>query len=106
MNADAQPLDGIHELNLSYLLLAQQLLREDKAVGMFRLGVSAEIAEILVSLSPAQIAKLAAARQLLCAFRFKDDAILSALTHTAKRAAVVPAHAALVLAGQPAEAFA
>lgn len=31
----------IRELNMSYLLLAQRMLREDRDTGMFRLGISA-----------------------------------------------------------------
>ncbi|TKC86901.1 flagellar transcriptional regulator FlhD [Trinickia terrae] len=106
MNQSEHPLDSIRELNLSYMLLAQRLLRDDKATGMYRLGMSAEIADILLNLSPAQIVRIAATQQLLCFFRFKDYTILSSLTHAAKNADVVPAHAAIVLAGQPAEVFA
>jgi flagellar transcriptional activator FlhD len=106
MNQSEHPLDSIRELNLSYMLLAQRLLREDKAIGMYRLGISAEVADILESLSPAQIVKIAATQHLLCFFRFKDYTILSSLTHAAKNADVIPAHAAIVLAAQPVEAFA
>jgi flagellar transcriptional activator FlhD len=42
----------------------------------------------------------------LCFFRFNDHAMLSALTQTTKHAAVAPTHAAILLAGQPAEQFA
>jgi flagellar transcriptional activator FlhD len=87
-------------------LLAQRLLREDKAVGMFRLGMSSEMADILKNLSLAQIVKLASSEQLLCLFRFNDHVVLSALTHTARHVEVSPTHAAILLAGQPAEQFA
>ncbi|MGV2287130.1 flagellar transcriptional regulator FlhD [Trinickia sp. YCB016] len=106
MNDIENPLDLIRELNLSYMLLAQRLLREDKAIGMYRLGISAEVADILQNLSPAQIVKIAATQHLLCFFRFKDYSILASLTHAAKNADVIPAHAAIVLAAQPAEVFA
>ncbi len=33
-------LESIREINLSYLMLAQRLLREDRPAGMFRLGLS------------------------------------------------------------------
>lgn len=105
MNTSDTP-DAIRELNLSYILLAQRLLREDKAVGMFRLGLSSEMADILKDLSLAQIVKLASSEQLLCLFRFNDHAVLSALTHTARHVEVAPTHAAILLASQPAEQFA
>jgi flagellar transcriptional activator FlhD len=38
MSATSEMLSEIKEVNLSYLLLAQRL-REDKAMGMFRMGV-------------------------------------------------------------------
>jgi flagellar transcriptional activator FlhD len=73
---------------------------------MFRLGLSSELADLLAGLSLAQIVKLASSDQLLCFFRFNDHSMLSALTQTTKHAAVAPTHAAILLAGQPAEQFA
>jgi flagellar transcriptional activator FlhD len=97
---------SIREFNLSYLLLAQRLVREDKAIGMFRLGLSAEMADIIQQLSLAQVVKLASSEQLLCMFRFSDHGVLSALTQTARHVEVAPTHAAILLASQPAEQFA
>lgn len=93
----------IGDVNLSYLLLAQRLLREDRATAMFRLGLSAELAELLGNLSLSQVVKLAASSLLLCRFRFDDHTILSALTHSGKDIALQQAHAAILLAGQPVE---
>ena len=50
-------LADIREVNLSYLLLAQRMLRDDYAASMFRLGFSNEVADILMRLSPAQLVK-------------------------------------------------
>lgn len=102
----SEALDSIREINLSYIILAQRMLREDKAVAMFRLGLSPELASILADLTLAQIAKLAASNQLLCAFRFNDHTLLSALTQPARHADVGATHAAILLAGQSAEQFA
>ena len=93
----------IGDVNLSYLLLAQRLLREDRASAMFRLGLSLELAEILGSLSLSQVVKLASSSLLLCRFRFDDHAILSALTHDGKNIALQQAHAAILLSGQAVE---
>ncbi|SDH97606.1 flagellar transcriptional regulator FlhD [Paraburkholderia phenazinium] len=94
MDRSKETLDSIREINLSYLMLAQQMLREDKAVGMCRLGLSAELADQIAGLSLAQILKLASADQLLCWFRFNDHAMLSALTQATKGMEVSRTHAA------------
>lgn len=67
-----ETLESIREINLSYFMLAQQMLRDDRAVGMFRLGLSAQIAHILSELTLAQIVRLASTDQLLCAFRLSN----------------------------------
>jgi flagellar transcriptional activator FlhD len=73
---------------------------------MFRLGLSKELADLLSGLTLAQIVKLAASDQLLCFFRFNDHTMLAALTAPTKHADIAPTHAAILLAGQPAEQFA
>ncbi|WP_413187903.1 flagellar transcriptional regulator FlhD [Paraburkholderia sacchari] len=106
MDRSSETLDSIREINLSYLMLAQRMLREDKPVGMFRLGLSSELADLLSGLSLAQIVKLAASDQLLCSFRFDDHVMLSALTQTSRHADVAATHTAILLAGQSAVQFA
>ena len=106
MDRSADTLNSIREINLSYIMLAQRMLRDDKPVGMFRLGLSSEVADLLAGLSLGQVAKLAASDQLLCFFRFNDHAMLSVLTQTTKHAGITPTHTAILLAGQPAEQFA
>ncbi len=97
-----QLLGEIRETNLAYLLLAQQMIRLDKATGMFRLGVSDDVAQILDQLTPAQIMKMAASNMLLCRFRFDDRMILGLLTDHNTRKPMVQSHAAVLMAGQPA----
>ncbi|HEX7907479.1 MAG TPA: flagellar transcriptional regulator FlhD [Paraburkholderia sp.] len=72
----------IHEINLAYLLLTRRLLAEDKASGMSSLGVSSEVADVLLALSPEEIERLASTSQILCSFRFLDHTVLSTLTHS------------------------
>jgi flagellar transcriptional activator FlhD len=103
---DGETLGLIREVNLSYLMLAQRLLREDRVVGMFRLGLSAQCAELLVSLTLAQVVKLAAADQLLCQSRLNNHTILTTLTQSGAHVDVTPAHTAILLASQKAEQFA
>ncbi|MFC4707861.1 flagellar transcriptional regulator FlhD [Paraburkholderia caffeinitolerans] len=106
MMNSAETLQSIQELNLSYLALAQRLLRDDRAAGMFRLGLSERVADLLAGLTLAQIVKLAACNQLLCFFRINDHQMLSVLATPAKHIDVARTHAAVLLAGQPAEQFA
>ncbi|AXF19228.1 flagellar transcriptional regulator FlhD [Burkholderia pyrrocinia] len=103
MSATSEMLSEIKEVNLSYLLLAQRLLREDKAMGMFRMGVSQELADVLANLTLAQTVKLAASNQMLCRFRFDDHALLSSLADKGRSDVVAHAHSAILMAGQQVE---
>ena len=101
--AKASLLNDIREVNLSYLLLAQRMLHDDYASAMYRLGFSAEVADVLIQLSPAQLVKLAGSSSLLCRFRFDDYSLLSALTQDVLGGALQQAHATILLAKQPVE---
>ena len=41
----------IRELNLAYLMLAQQMLRSDRATALFRLGIGDDLADVIESMS-------------------------------------------------------
>jgi len=105
MNSDQDVLDSIRDVNLSYMMLAQRLLREDLAAGMFRLGLSGELAAILKDLSLAQVVKLAAIDQSLCLFRFNHHVVLSTLAQAANGVEIAPP-AANLSAAQRAEQLA
>jgi len=100
----------IRELNLSYLMLAQGMVRADKAQAMFSLGVSEPVAEILEGLSPSQMLKIATGNQLLCRFRFDDEMVWSLLSEHGRtspqglEANASRLHASIVMAGNFAEA--
>jgi flagellar transcriptional activator FlhD len=94
-------LNDIQEVNLSYLMLAQRLLRENYATGMFRLGFDADVAEIVLSLSPAQLVKLAGSSNLLCQFRLNDYQLLSTLTQDVLGGVLQQAHSTILLSQQP-----
>ena len=94
--------EEIRETNLAYLMLAQRLLREDRAVAMVRLGLSEETAAVLEQLSTAQVLKLAASSMLMCRFRFDDEMLWGLLTSHSKDGALPSGmHAAILMAGQP-----
>lgn len=99
-------LNDIREVNLSYLMLAQRLLRDDLAEGMYRLGVSEDVATILLQLSPVQLVKLAMSSQLLCGFRPDDYRLLGALTSDVLGGVLQQAHSAILLAQHPAGSLA
>ncbi len=63
---NAATLAEIREANLSYLLLAQRLLHEDRVAAMYRLGLSEQVAQVLGSFTLAQAVKVASSSHLLC----------------------------------------
>ena len=93
----------IKDANLNYLMLAQQLIRSDKASAIYLLGVSKEIADLLEGLSNLQWVKLSGTNMLLARFRFDDSAILTMLTNYTKNSAQAHLHTALLLSSQDAE---
>lgn len=95
-------LNDIREVNLSYLMLAQRLLRENYAAGMFRLGFDTDVAEIVLKLSPAQMVKLAGSSNLLCQFRLNDYELLSTLTQDVLGGVLQQAHSTILLSQQTA----
>ena len=105
MNAD-QILTEIRETNLSYLMLAQSLVRADREQALFRLGISEETAAMLAVLTPAQIMKIASSNTLLCRMRVDDDLIWSLLTNHGKASndSVTRLHANILMAGRHQEA--
>ncbi|MBI5007627.1 MAG: flagellar transcriptional regulator FlhD [Nitrosomonadales bacterium] len=98
--------EEIKETNLSYMLLAQQMIRDDKPSAIFRLGVSEELADLIVGLSPAQLLKMASSNMLLCRFRFDERLLLNMITDYNKDRMMSQAHATILMAGQPAEVLA
>lgn len=110
-NTTEQLLADIREANLTYLMLAQQLIRADKAEAVFRLGLSEESAELIAALSPAQVMKVSSTNTLLCRFRADDDMVWSLLTssHAPSRAGndtTQRLHASILMAGRLADASA
>ena len=99
-------LTEIREANLTYLLLAQQMIKEDKPAAMFRLGVTEDVADLIERLTPAQILKMAASNMLLCRFRFDNRLLADMLTSYSKDRMMASAHAAVLMAGQPAQQLA
>jgi flagellar transcriptional activator FlhD len=106
---DEQLSAEIRDANLTYLMLAQNMIRKDKAEALFRLGVSEESADLIATLSPSQILKIASSTMLLCRFRVDDDVVWNLLTNnTASKInndATTKLHASILMAGRFAEAM-
>ncbi len=94
----------IREANLTYLMLAQSLIRNDRAEALFRLGLSEEAADLIGVLSPAQILKIASNNMLLCRFRVDDELVWQLLTnHTVRKvenSSTTKLHASILMAGK------
>jgi flagellar transcriptional activator FlhD len=96
----------IRDANLGYLMLAQQMIRADKATAIFRLGISSDIADLIEGMNNAQILKLAGTNMMLARFRFEDGTILGMLTNYNKDRGLAHSHAAILMAGQAVEEIA
>ncbi|WP_066261198.1 flagellar transcriptional regulator FlhD [Hydrogenophaga flava] len=104
-----QLLAEIREANLTYLMLAQNLIRKDRAEALFRLGLTEEAADLLGMLSTAQLLKIASTNMLLCRFRVDDDLVWNLLTSRnvkkVDNATTTQLHASILMAGKFAESM-
>ncbi|WP_207307965.1 flagellar transcriptional regulator FlhD [Atlantibacter sp.] len=90
-------LKHIYDINLSYLLLAQRLISQDKPSAMFRLGVTEEMANTLGELTLPQMVKLAETNQLICQFRFDDHQTITRLTQESRVDDLQQVHTGILL---------
>ena len=104
-----QVLAEIREANLTYLMLAQRLIRQDRVEAIYRLGMSEETADIVGALSSAQVLKIASGNMLLCHMRVTDETVWQLLTnHNLKKVdneTTSRLHAQILMAGRYAEAL-
>lgn len=98
--------NDIKEVNLAYLMLAQNMIRADREAAIFRLGISEEIADMLDRLTPGQVLKMAGSNMLLCNFRFDDTLLLNLLANHERDPNVAHVHAAILAAGKSVETMA
>ena len=91
-------LDEIQDINLTYLLLAQRLHKEDYATAMFRLKIDQAMAEVLISLSAKQLSQMARTNQLLFRLHFDDADQVTKLTNNKREQGLGQTHAALLMA--------
>lgn len=99
-------MEEMRDVNINYLMLAQNMIQHDKATAVFRLGISQDVADLIEALTPAQILKLAASGMLVSRFRFDDGVVLNMLTSYTKDRVMAQSHAAILMASQAATAMA
>ncbi|WP_446904906.1 flagellar transcriptional regulator FlhD [Burkholderia sp. YIM B11467] len=90
--------DAVWELNMSYMWLAQRLLQQDRATGMFRLGLTADTADALAALTIKNMIDLASSGQVICVLRPSKRGVVSALTRSTPSVNIVSLHIAMALA--------
>lgn len=93
--------EEIKEVNLSYLLLAQQMIKSDRAAAIFRLGVSEDVVDLMAGLTPAQMLKMSSSNMLLCCFRLDEQVLLNMLTDYNRDRLMTHAHAAILMSDRP-----
>ncbi len=101
-----QMMNEIRDANLSYLMLAQSMVKEDRDTAIYRLGVSDDVADVLERLSPAQVVRMAGSNMLLFRFRFDDSIIVDMLSDYGNGKLMAGTHAAMLMAAQPAAGLA
>jgi flagellar transcriptional activator FlhD len=84
--SSADTYNEIKELNLTYLMLAQQLIRADRET--------------------AQVLKMAGSNMVLCRFRFDDKLLLGLLSSHERDRGTAHMHAAILASAKPVEAIA
>jgi len=100
-----QLMNEIRDTNLSYLMLAQAMIRQDKTQALFRLGLSEPVADLIGQLSPQQLVRVASRNQMLCTMRFDDELVWGLLTdsHDPRQTGEQTAsrlHASVLMAGR------
>lgn len=93
--------DEIREINLSYLMLAQQMLKDDMDTAMLRLGVGKEMAGLIMNLTAAQILKMSSLGLVLGRFRFDEQMPLNLIGNYDKAHLMPQIHASILMLCQP-----
>jgi flagellar transcriptional activator FlhD len=102
----SQMQEGIRDINLTYLMLAQDMIKQDKLSAIYRLGLTQELIDLIGGLTPAQIIKLASCNMLLCGFRFDENILLNMVTDYSKSRMMAQTHAAILMSSQLVEEIA
>lgn len=91
----------IQDLNLTYLLVAQRLLKEDYTLALMRLKIDDAMGQLLLSLSTRQVGQLARTNQFLFRPCIEDAAQLGQVTHNERDQGMGLMHTSLMMASVP-----
>jgi flagellar transcriptional activator FlhD len=89
----------IGDINLAYILLAQKMVKQDKAASMMRLGIGSKLADMLANMTITQIIKLSNSKFLIFSPRLTDEASIHAVGNQEKDSALQRAHMSILMAG-------
>jgi len=90
-------LEEIQDTNLTYLMLAQRLLKEDYAAAQFRLKLDDDMAKLLMSLSTKQLSRLARTNQFLFRLCFDNADQVQKIVGEKRDSAMMQTHASLLM---------
>lgn len=93
--------DEIREANLTYLTVAQHMIRADRVDAQVRLGLGSVVVDIIDQLTPAQLVRIASSSMLVCRFRCDDRLIWSLLSDHGNNDVTAGLHASVLMANQP-----
>ncbi|MGH1360170.1 MAG: flagellar transcriptional regulator FlhD [Burkholderiaceae bacterium] len=109
MRTEQSMANEIAEINLSYLILAQQMIRTDRVSALYRLGISEPVADLIDALKPSQLLKVASGGAMMCRLRVQDETIWDLLSDHARSDSLAGEksaerlHARILMAGKHAE---
>lgn len=90
-------LQKIYTFNLSYLLLAQHLIKQDAGSAGFYLGISEELIDRLKKLSLPELLRMASVDRLICQLRFDNESVVDVITRNSRLEALQGMHAGIIL---------
>lgn len=91
-------LEEIQDTNLTYLMLAQRLLKEDYAAARFRLKLDDEMAKLLMSLSTRQLSRLARTNQFVFRMCLEGADQVQKIVGEKRDSAMMQTHTSLLMA--------
>lgn len=97
MTSYDERLQNIYILNISYLLLAQRLIKQDRFTASFSSGIDDDLISIIKDLTLSQINRLASTDRLICQLRIDEVPVLNAITKNSRLEALQGIHAGIVL---------
>nr|WP_090126918.1 flagellar transcriptional regulator FlhD [Kosakonia arachidis] len=91
-------LQSIYVFNLSYLLLAQRLIKNDSfSAGLFLGIIDEDLLDVIKGLSLPQLIQLASGDRLVCQLRIDNESVLKCVTKKSRLEALQGIHTGIIL---------